>query len=133
MRRQIGSLLRFLLFGFASIALAMAAAPLARAQSDNPKQQMIYLPDPTPRPPDPRWLLGDNSQAGTTTQQAVEHRNAKRRELVVWAADELVTLSERVQTDVTKPKTSETMASAAANADKIEQLAKNLSAALKAR
>lgn len=133
MRRQIGSLPSFLLFGFGSIALAITAAPFARAQSANPKQQLVYLPDPTPRQLDPRLTLGDTSQAGTSTQEAVEHRNAKRRELIVWAANELVTLSERIQADVTKPKTTESMASAAANADKIEQLAKNLSTALKAQ
>jgi len=133
MRRQIGSLSRFLWFGFASIALAMAAAPFSPAQtSPTAKQQVIYLPDPTPRAIDPHLLLKDNPQAGTSTQEAVEHRNAKRRELVVWAADELVTLSERVQADVTKPASTASMATAAANAEKIEQLAKNLTAALKA-
>ncbi len=76
--------------------------------------------------------MKDNPKAGAPTQEALEHRNAKRRELVVWAADELVTLSERVHEDVTKPKTDASIANAAANADKIEQLAKNLTAALKA-
>jgi len=93
---------------------------------------MVYLPNPTPRETDPHLLLGDNSQAGTPTQEALERRNTKRRELVEWAANELVTLSERLQSDVTRPKTSASMATAAANADKIEQLAKNLTAALKA-
>jgi hypothetical protein len=103
-----------------------------RAQSTNPKSQVIYLPDPTPRETDPHLVLGDNSQVGVQGQALIEQRNAKRRELVEWAANELVTLSERVQTDVIGPKTPATMALAAANAEKIEQLAKNLSAALKA-
>jgi hypothetical protein len=114
------------------LVAAMIFAPVAHAQSNNSKSQQIYLPDPTPRAIDPHLLLKDNPQAGTSTQTALENRNAKRRELVVWAANELVTLSERVQADVTKPTSTASMATAAANADKIEQLAKNLTAALKA-
>ncbi len=120
----------------AQVALVVAAivfTPVAHAQSNNSKSQQIYLPDPTPRPIDPHLLLGDNPQAGTTTQEALEHRNQKRRELTVWAADQLVTLSEHLQADVTQPKTSLNTADAAANAEKIEQLAKNLTAALKAQ
>ena len=120
---------------FPGLVLAVAvmiSTSAARAQAPTAKQQVIYLPDPTPRAIDPHLLLKDNPQAGTSTQAALENRNAKRRELVEWAANEMVTLSERVQTDVAKPRTSESVASASANADKIEQLAKNLAAALKA-
>jgi len=113
-------------------AATFALAPLAHAQSNSNKSQQIYLTDPTPRPPDPHLLLGDNQQAGTPTQDAVEHRNQKRRELTVWAADELVTLSQHLQAEVTQPNSSLTTANAAANAQKIEQLAKNLATALKA-
>jgi hypothetical protein len=129
---RIASLPKYLFPGLVLAVAVMISTSVTRAQAPSAKQQVIYLPDPTPRAPDLQLLLGDNPQAGTSTQEAVEHRNAKRRELVVWAANELVTLSERVQTDVVKPKTSESMASAAADADKIEQLAKNLTAALKA-
>jgi len=134
MRTQIASSRSFLWLGLASVAFVMEAAPAAQAQQGggNPKQQQVYLPDPTPRSPDLSLKLGDNQQAGTSTQEAVEHRNQKRRELTVWAANELVTLSEHLQADVTQPKTSITSADAAANAQKIEQLAKNLAAALKA-
>lgn len=104
-----------------------------RAQANNPKSQTIYLPDPTPRETDPHLVLGDTSPVGVQDQGIIEQRNAKRRELVEWAANELVALSERVQLDLASPKTPATMALAAANTEKIEQLAKNLSAALKAR
>jgi hypothetical protein len=109
----------------------MLLAPLAHAQNNN-KTQQVTLVDPTPRPIDPSLLLGDNSQPGTATQQAVEQRNQKRRELTIWAANELVTLSQHLHAEVTQPKTNVTAADAAANAQKIEQLAKNLAAALKA-
>jgi hypothetical protein len=133
MQIRIAPLPMCLFPGLVLAVAVMISTSAARAQAPTAKQQVIYLPDPTPRPPDPHLLLGDNPQAGTSTQEAVEHRNAKRRELVVWAANELVTLSERVQANVAKPKTSESVASAAADADKIEQLAKNLTAALKAQ
>jgi hypothetical protein len=92
---------------------------------------VIYLPDPTPRETDPHLLLHDNPEAGTATQEALERRNAKRLELVAWAANELVTLSEQLQANVAKPKTASSVATASADADKIEHLAKNLAAALK--
>jgi hypothetical protein len=117
--------------GLALAAVLMIFAPGAGAQSGNSKSQLVYLPDPTPRAIDPHLLLHDNPQAGTPTQEALERRNAKRRELVAWAANELVTLSEQLHANVTKPKTASSIATATANADKIEQLAKNLTAALK--
>ncbi len=133
MRRPIDSPSKFAWFSLVFVAGAMISAPAAHAQtSNNNRSQQVYLADPTPRPADPHLLLGDNPQAGTTTQDAVERRNQKRHELVVWAANELVTLSERVQADVTKPMAAASPASAAANAEKIEQLAKNLTTALKA-
>jgi len=119
--------------GLLVAATLLLLLPLSlRAQSSNPRSQVIYLPDPTPRETDPHLVLGDTSQVGVQDQALVQQQNAKRRELVEWAANELVTLSERVQLDVTSPKTPATMALAAANTQKIEQLAKNLSAALKA-
>jgi hypothetical protein len=101
-------------------------------QGPTVRSQVIYLPDPTPRPPDPHWLLGDDPKAGSSTQEAVEHRNQKRHELTLWAANELVTLSVHLQADVAQPKTSLNTADATANAQKIEQLAKNLATALRA-
>jgi hypothetical protein len=112
--------------------LVSTGTAIAQSSNNNNKSQQVYLPDPTPREMDPNLLLKVNPQAGTSTQAALENRNAKRRQLVEWAANELVTLSERVQADVTKPTSSTSKAAAAANAEKIEQLAKNLTAALKA-
>jgi hypothetical protein len=132
MRIRIASIPSRLSFVLVLVAIGAAFAPRAHSQSNNPKQQMVYLPDPTPRAIDPHLLLKDNPQAGTSTQAALENRNAKRRELVEWAANELVALSERVQADVTKPTSGASKATAAANAEKIELLAKNLTAALKA-
>jgi hypothetical protein len=119
---------------YAGLALAVvlcASDSVSFGQAGNPKSQVIYLPDPTPRKTDPQLLLGDASQAGVRGQEIIEQRNAKRRQLVEWAANELVRLSERVELDLSAPKTAATRATAAANAEKIEQLARNLSTALK--
>jgi hypothetical protein len=128
---QTASLRNYLVPGFALAAIIGASAPMASAQSANPKSQTIYLPDPTPRQTDPHLLLHDDPQAGIPTQEALERRNAKRLELVEWAANELVALSEQLQTNVAKPRTASSVAAATANAEKIQQLARNLTAALK--
>ncbi len=114
------------------LAALVISTSTAIAQNNNNKSQVVWLPDPTPRETDPHLLLKDNPQAGTSTQAALENRNAKRRELVEWAANELVTLSQRLEVDVAKSKTGDSMTTETANAEKIEQLAKNLTAALKA-
>ncbi len=128
---RIASLTRYLLPPRPLVVAAVLLAPLAHAQNNN-KTQQVTIVDPTPRPIDPSLRLGDNSQAGTGIQQATELRNQKRRELTIWAANELVTLSQHLRADVTQPKTNVTTADAAANAQKIEQLAKNLATALRA-
>lgn len=117
------------------LLLLLTACP-SRAQnpgSANPKQQMVLLPDPTPRTRPNDMIYGNNSGQQSKSDQVVSARNAKRRELEVWAADELVTLSEKLQSEVSQAKTPSSMTTAAANAEKIEQLAKNLAAAMKAQ
>jgi hypothetical protein len=120
--------------GFVLVAALLISASPAIAQSNNnTKSQQIYLADPTPRAIDPHLLLNDSPNAGIPTQQALDRRNAKRRELVEWAANELVTLSERLEADVTRSDPGESLAAAQANAAKIEELAKNLKVAIKAQ
>jgi hypothetical protein len=116
----------------AVLFIGALSASVAVAQSNSSRSQEVALKDPTPREPDMHLLLKDNQGAGTATQEAVEHRNAKRRELELWAADELVTLSQRLEAEIAKSKTGVAKADAQADAAKIEQLAKSLSAALKA-
>ncbi|AXC14345.1 hypothetical protein ACPOL_5089 [Acidisarcina polymorpha] len=82
---------------------------------------------------DPHILLGDNPANDAHSAEAIELQNKRRRELIEWAADEMVVLSARVELDLTKPKTTVSTAAAASNVAMIEQLAKNLTAALKAK
>jgi hypothetical protein len=124
---------RYLWFGIALLGALWLGASAGAQNVQYTTGQRVGPPDPTPRQADLHLVLADTPQAGTSTQQALEHQNQKRRELVLWASEELVTLSQDVQADVVKPKTEATTANAAVNAEKIELLAKNLIAALKAQ
>jgi hypothetical protein len=118
-------------------AALLSCAVCALAQSgNNNKSQTVYLPDPTPRKMDNSLLLGEPTPPETSTPETVERRNARRRELVEWAANQLVTLSQRLEADVSKSPSADKSVdakAAAANAARIELIARNLSAALKAQ
>lgn len=74
----------------------------------------------------------DHDGAAPIDSRAIEDRNARRRELVEWAAKELVTLSDRLEVEVGQPRNAASVDAAKANADKIAKLARNLTDALKA-
>ena len=131
MRTRIRISLRYP--GSVALALLLGILPPATAQSNNPKSQQIYLPDPTPRDPDPRTIYGDHPEAQARAQELAARQNAKRRQLVEWAANELVMLSQQLQADIAKHPSGASMAPEAANAEKIEKLAKNLNAAVRAQ
>jgi hypothetical protein len=114
-------------------ALFLVPASISIAQT-NTHSQVVYLPDPTPRPKDPDLVYGNNQDNQPRVDgKAMQSMNAKRRELVVWAANEMVALSARMEADVRQPPTADSIAAAKANAEKIEKLAKNLGDALKAQ
>lgn len=114
------------------LAGALVLVSCSTAATQVQKQQQIILPDPTPRQTDPSLRFPDDTEGKAHLQEAIKTENAKRRALVEWAANELVLLSERLEADVSKPKSTASMTTATANAAKIEELAKNLKAALAA-
>jgi hypothetical protein len=100
----------------------------ARAQTP----QMLKLPDPTPREIDPS--LRNHSEdpvAAAAMRRAVAAQNEKRRQLILWATNELVVLSERAEKAASGPTGDASKAELAANVNKIEALAKSLAAAMK--
>ena len=120
---------------FASLLFPLIAC-LAHAQNQGgggPGAHVVYLPDPTPRSRPLDKVYGPDEEKPSNSDQVISERNAKRRELEVWAADELVTLSEKLQAELSGPKTAASSSTAAAHAEKIEQLAKNLATAMKAK
>jgi hypothetical protein len=119
-----------------SLSVAVAVVSLtcfsSAAPAQTSKTQSISLPDPTPREIDPHLLYGGDSAAQSRAQQTIEARNAKRRELIQWAANQLVLLSQRLQTDVAASRPGEPLTPAAANAERIEKIAASVKAAVKA-
>jgi hypothetical protein len=102
----------------------------ARAQTP----QMMKLPDPTPREIDPNLRYRDVDPAtAAAMRKAVAAQNEKRRQLILWATNELVVLSERAEKVASGPTGDASKAELAANVNKIEALAKNLAVAMKAQ
>ena len=110
-------------------------SPVSRSGAQtNTHSQVVYLPDPTPRPKDPDLIYGHNQDAEPRVDnKSIEDINTKRRALVAWAANEMVRLSDRLEAEVRQPQSAASVAAAKGNAEKIEKLARNLSDALKAR
>lgn len=104
----------------------------AQAGAQSTKSQVVYLPDPTPRPLDPDIKYRDDGKPQAHAAELEKQQNLKRRALVEWGANELVLLSQHLQEDVAQHPTAAPTAAQAASAEKIEQLAKNLKAAVKA-
>lgn len=118
--------------GVSLAALSLISVSSLFAQN-SARSQTVYLPDPTPRPKDPDLVYNHNQDdQPRVDSKAIQDVNTKRRELVEWAAKELITLSDRLEVEVRQPQSADSLAAAKANADKIEKLAKNLTDALKA-
>lgn len=115
-----------------ALALAVVLPHYAGMAQNENKHQTVYLPDPTPRETDPHLIYGEKPTAAQT-QAAVEARNAQRRALVLWGANELVKLSQQLNDDLAKKAEESPRAPMAADAEKIETLAKNLKMAVKAQ
>jgi hypothetical protein len=130
---RIGSnLIRRFLAGLWLSTLVLTPVSRLVAQT-NTHSQVVYLPDPTPRPKDLELAYGHSQDdQPRVDSKAIGDRNTKRRELVEWAANELVTLSERLEAEASVPQSPASVAAAKANADKIAKLARSLTDALKA-
>jgi hypothetical protein len=130
---------RFILHGILTFAVLpfLLAAYSAHAQDNGggggPPSHVLMLPNPTPRERPLDQVYSPDQEQPSKSDQVASERNAKRRELEVWAADELVTLSENLKSELAQPKTAASMTTAATNAEKIEQLAKSLATAMKAK
>jgi prophage antirepressor-like protein len=95
---------------------------------------VLKLPDPTPREIDPSLRNHtEDPAAAAARRRAVAAQNEKRRQLIVWATNELVVLSERADKAASAPAGDASKAELAANVNKIEVVAKNLAAAMKAQ
>ena len=104
------------------------------ARAQNSGSQVLKLPDPTPREIDPSLRNhAEDPAAAAAMRRAVAAQNEKRRQLIVWATNELVMLSERAEKAASGPAGDVSKAELASNVNKIEVLAKNLAVAMKAQ
>lgn len=128
MRSRHNPACRPLLAVFAAVLLSSCAS---RALSQS-TPQVLKLPDPTPREVDPHLLYPNDPSVPPATRRALAAQEQKRRELILWAANELVVLSERAQQEASVPPEAASKAALATNVARIEALARNLAAAMKA-
>ncbi len=117
--------------GIHRVALLLFCVITAGAQTN--KTQSITLPDPTPRDPDPHLLFGESPANPAHQQQLMAKRNEQRRQLMQWAANEMVSLSERLEVDLAKHQAGGPMIPAETDAERIEKIAKSLKEAVKAQ
>ena len=84
-------------------------------------QQQIYLPDPTPRPPDLQREYGDDPVSRARQQQIALIRKAQRRQGILAATDRLILLAAEL-----RDETGSSMSARAVKAEEIEKLAKKV-------
>ena len=87
-------------------------------------QQQIYLPDPTPRPPDLQREYGDDPVSRARQQQIALMKKSQRRQEVLAATDRLMLLAEEMRDEAAKHEAGRSMRTNAAKAEQIEKLAK---------
>ncbi len=114
----------------AAIFLACASGPLA-AQSHG--SQSIYLPDPTPRPPDLHREYSDDPVERERQQQLIKLRNAQRLQDVVLTTNSLSLLAQQLKAEMATHDKAAPMSQEAMKAEEIEKLAKRVKEAMKSR
>ena len=95
--------------------------------------QVLKLPPVPDRELDPELHYQRDPAAVLAAQKERVARNEKRRQLLIWATNELVAMSERAEKAASGPDSDASKAELAANVNKIEALAKNLAVAMKAQ
>ena len=104
------------------LSFAWGACALSEAQV----QQVIMLPDPTPRPPDLQREYGDDPVARARQQQLALLKKAQLRQEVVVATDRLVLLATELRDGAAKHEAGTSMRPGAVKAEEIEKLAKKV-------
>jgi hypothetical protein len=89
-------------------------------------QQQIYLPDPTPRPPDLQREYGDDPVSRARQQQIALIRKAQRRQEILTTTDRLILLAAELRDETVKHETGSSMKARSVKAEEIERLAKKV-------
>jgi hypothetical protein len=94
-------------------------------------QQSIYLPDPTPRPPDLQRQYSDDPAERSKQEQAAKLLNKMRLQQVTLATNTMLTLAQEMKNQLSNQDQGSTMASEMLKAGQIESLAKKVKEALR--
>lgn len=114
------------------LILPVLAGWISTANAQNNGSQVLKLPDPTPREISPDLRYHSDPSVPRATQKLTKEQIEKRWQLIVWATDELVVLSERADKAALAPPGETSKKDLEVNVTKIQVLAKNLTTALKA-
>jgi hypothetical protein len=105
----------------------------AAAQASKPPQQPLYLPDPTPRPPDLEKKYETDSSDLARQQQLAALKIAQIRQQVIVATDKLLLLTQELEADVSKHENGVSMTPQVVKVEQIEKLAKTVKERTKAQ
>lgn len=109
-----------------AVFLAASFAWGTFVQSGAQVQQMIMIPDPTPRPPDLQREYGDDPVARARQLQIALLKRTQRRQKIVAATDKLVLLTEELRDASAKSEKGSSTRPGAVKAEEIEKLAKKV-------
>lgn len=110
----------------AALILALIGCAGAAAQSTKPAQQPLYLPDPTPRPPDLEKKYETDSAEQARQQQLAALRAVQLRQQIVAATDKLLLLTQQLEAEVEKRENGTAMTPQVVKVEQIEKLAKTV-------
>jgi hypothetical protein len=105
----------------------------AAAQASKSPQQPLYLPDPTPRPPDLEKKYETDSPDLARQQHLAALKAAEIREQVIVATDKLLLLTQELEADVSKHENGVSMTPQVVKVEQIEKLAKTVKERTKAQ
>lgn len=94
-------------------------------------QQSIYLPDPTPRPPDLQRQYSDDPAERAKQEQAAKLLNKMRLQQVTLATNTMLTLAQEMKDQLSNQDQRSTMTSEMLKAGQIESLARKVKEALR--
>lgn len=113
----------------AATALLLGATAAGSAQHS----QSIYLPDPTPRPPDLQREYGDDPVARARQREEARLRSNMRLQEVISATNQLTLLAAQLKDEMDRHDKGGPMSAEMVKTEQIEKLAKKIKETMKSR
>ena len=108
----------------AAVILLGGLLPNGALSQTNEVRQPLYLPDPTPRPPDLEKIYAQNPEQKAREQQIAQMRNAQRHALIATDTDKITSLAGQLRDDLAQGTADINIAYNAQKAAEIQKLAK---------